>query len=83
MKTKEIKITLDESEIKSLIGEGYKASNGLTSFYVADNTNIYWVRKIIESLGYEILSSKIASDICLKGYEVSTNMPYEVYLESL
>ena len=82
MNTKEIKITLDATEVKSLTGEGYEV-NGLTTFYCRENLNIYWVRKIAEALGYEILSSKIVSDICLKGYEVSTNMPYEVYLASL
>ena len=80
METKKIKITLDESEIQSLIGEGYEV-NGLTTFYCREQLNIYWVRKIVESLGYEIRTSKF--DNIFHGYEVSTNMPFEVYKESL
>lgn len=82
MTTKKIKITLDESEIQCLIGEGYEV-NGLTTFYCSEQNNIYWVRKIVDALGYEIISSKkIDSYLPLK-YEVSTNIPHEVYLESL
>ena len=81
METKKIKITLDESEIQRLIGEGYEV-NGLTTFFCRERENIYWARKIMEALGYEIISSRFDSDI-VTGYEVSTNMPFEVYKESL
>ena len=83
METKKIKITLDESEFQWLAGEGYEV-NGLTTFFCFERENIFWTRKIVEALGYEIISSKkIDSTIYVNKYEVSTNMPFEVYLESL